>query len=752
MLSIPELIDRKITETFKNTSKVSKTVHSYYESPKKLEKNRRKTLQSNLPITGKSYRFQSENSTSLPQTSNLNTDPFKMHKKIAILNHPLWLESVKLWWRVVCPNMNDLEKVYEESIGKEKYIEVNLKVEKALNKEFVMGDAQKVAENEWEIDAEDWENGGKLFNFDKFAEFLLEISEFFTDGAIENVLLLVNMVFLQITTGVHVKNSVFKRFDEISLVNLRVFQEIPEKTLSSLDFSKWYQRGFGNLHGMKEFLIKKLRKVIPDEHRVKDLWVLCYEDMFPEVLRQSVRGLERFLQRIQGKSPVSLPISEKKKEKVPRKCEVLQSSQKKERRTTSNFNKTQEVPKGNGKKLSVFGKRCGKTQEIASDFVKPGESPVVSMFNGKFSIQLLDTAISTSRPRSVPLETIEKFENLASSRSEIQLIPTTLLFSKETPDSEYTPKLKFSKKDIIYHKLNKNWRTGVFKKEKILTENMKKSEKSPKKSRNSCDKSADMKNSTRYRSGNNSCEDYYQSYLDKAVEPKKNVDSESLDEKNQLIGLKIQISQREKQSFQLPKLEKPLKTTEMQAKTGFSRMGHKKIETFYSLEGNSLLLDKKTPGKLVFHNEIDYLQALNQTRYDFNCFNQSVYLKNYKSVKNDYRSRRDELGGTINPAEWNDFICRLEATIKITENRRKKIRNRRKKTIKGPYGQKKRLWQSIFIRPEDQETMKTRVYLQELQKMNETCIVLENPFPKSQKASPDKSKMLPNRYRLSSAL
>jgi hypothetical protein len=43
-----------------------------------------------------------------------------------------------------------------------------------------------------------------------------------------------------------------------------------------------------------------------------------------------------------------------------------------------------------------------------------------------------------------------------------------------------------------------------------------------------------------------------------------------------------------------------------------------------------------------------------------------------------YHSRRDEVGGTINETDWENFVERLENIIKRVDNRRKRIIKRRK--------------------------------------------------------------------------
>ena len=106
---------------------------------------------------------------------------------------------------------------------------------------------------------------------------------------------------------------------------------------------------------------------------------------------------------------------------------------------------------------------------------------------------------------------------------------------------------------------------------------------------------------------------------------------------------------------------------------------------------------------------IEYNYLLVRLRKEFNEKHKSNYLK-YMNLNLPYHSRRDEVGGAITEADWNNFVARLEGVIKRVENRRKRIIKRRKargkkkmprKTLFKPQKQvnlaKDPLWKEIFI-------------------------------------------------------
>lgn len=106
---------------------------------------------------------------------------------------------------------------------------------------------------------------------------------------------------------------------------------------------------------------------------------------------------------------------------------------------------------------------------------------------------------------------------------------------------------------------------------------------------------------------------------------------------------------------------------------------------------------------------IEYNYLLVRLRKEFNEKHKSNYLK-YMNLNLPYHSRRDEVGGAITEADWNNFVARLEGVIKRVDNRRKRIIKRRKargkkkmprKTLFKPQKQvnlaKDPLWKEIFI-------------------------------------------------------
>jgi hypothetical protein len=74
---------------------------------------------------------------------------------------------------------------------------------------------------------------------------------------------------------------------------------------------------------------------------------------------------------------------------------------------------------------------------------------------------------------------------------------------------------------------------------------------------------------------------------------------------------------------------------------------------------------------------IEYNYLLVRLRKEFNEKHKSNYLK-YMNLQLPYHSRRDEVGGTINETDWENFVERLENIIKRVENRRNRIIKRRK--------------------------------------------------------------------------
>ena len=161
----------------------------------------------------------------------------------------------------------------------------------------------------------------------------------------------------------------------------------------------------------------------------------------------------------------------------------------------------------------------------------------------------------------------------------------------------------------------------------------------------------------------------------------------------------------------------------------------KNLGTVYTFEEFSHLIKHHPPQKLIFKDSLEFLYALNQAKYEFNTTYQSDFLKTYSKKQNDYRSRRDELGGHISSEDWKRFIQHLEEIIKITKIRRRNRRLRRKKRgktvniYKGPNVAKSRLWRNVFIKPFNHESSKREKYLREVNKIdsNQKDILIQ-PF------------------------
>ena len=144
-------------------------------------------------------------------------------------------------------------------------------------------------------------------------------------------------------------------------------------------------------------------------------------------------------------------------------------------------------------------------------------------------------------------------------------------------------------------------------------------------------------------------------------------DSFAADDIEKLVGIKISAgvlnkSQKESQE----KTEKNDKTDNDRPATTYKHIGAQ-----YTFEDFSHLIKPKSDQKLVFNNGLEFLYALNKAKHEFNLNHQSEFLNHYYKRHNEYRSRRDELGGYISPNDWKAFIDRLEQIIKITARRKK---------------------------------------------------------------------------------
>ena len=121
-------------------------------------------------------------------------------------------------------------------------------------------------------------------------------------------------------------------------------------------------------------------------------------------------------------------------------------------------------------------------------------------------------------------------------------------------------------------------------------------------------------------------------------------DSFVSDEIERLVGLKITVGQpvdhrikTNRQAAENVAQTAPVLATR-QPKNNFGT---------YTFEDFSHLIRQKNSQKLVFNDGLEFLYALNQAKYEFNTTYQSEFLKNYNKKHNEYRSRRDELGGAI---------------------------------------------------------------------------------------------------------
>jgi hypothetical protein len=108
-----------------------------------------------------------------------------------------------------------------------------------------------------------------------------------------------------------------------------------------------------------------------------------------------------------------------------------------------------------------------------------------------------------------------------------------------------------------------------------------------------------------------------------------------------------------------------------------------------------LLKQAKGPKKLVYSDPIEYLNALNKLRFDYSKATQSSFIKNYWRVQPEYKSRRDELGGTITEHQWTAYIDKLERVLKAHKQRRRNRRQRRK--LRPVRSRPDPLYQAVFI-------------------------------------------------------
>lgn len=358
MVDISLLIDKKIDETFVIRAPKSYTSKSVQRkapvslppqttrqkttlTPKLNIKEEKSLLVKAAKTRGESQEnYRSDVSTSVVTTGKNVGDPYKAHKRLALLQHPLWIECIKAWWNVMDPHdMVEPDNTTDGKLSSEQYLDLNVRLQKALNPDFDYENACVSAVEDWEVDADDWDGTvsigetqhpctptsnytrsvtmpmQKSFTFDKFSEFLFETGEVWTDGSIESILVLVNSVMLHISHGVHLSSSVFKDINEISCMPDLLFQEISDMAINSitpqhLDFIKWYQINFLELENMRIYVTGRLFSILPSDSRVSDLWLSQDGYNQTDVLIQCTNRLEGLLNRISKGNPVALPIKD----------------------------------------------------------------------------------------------------------------------------------------------------------------------------------------------------------------------------------------------------------------------------------------------------------------------------------------------------------------------------------------------------------------------------------------------------------
>ena len=311
---------------------------------------------------------------------------------------------------------------------------------------------------------------------------------------------------LYISQGVHLTSSVFKDIDAISLLPNSLFQQISDIALNSppkqLEFIKWYQKNFLDLETMRKYIIEKLFNTIPQESRINDLWISQQGYNQTDILLQCTNRLEGLLNRIQKGPTVLFPIKEKfSKKNIQKNLEIMSPVYKKKSKIpnlpyikpldneptvlqnkiifTRNINlalvgqsytsrfKSQEITENvrhednisivynqsdnhsNDIKLpNVSEVKPSTSQKIGTDL-----SPLYS--DRDFAFDTLFQNIEIKRPFSTPLHATEKMRLIRSnSYLNINSLEENKLF-EENHDPEYTPKLKFNKADVKFHKLQK---------------------------------------------------------------------------------------------------------------------------------------------------------------------------------------------------------------------------------------------------------------------------------------------------------
>ncbi|OMJ70983.1 hypothetical protein SteCoe_30910 [Stentor coeruleus] len=824
MADISQLIDKRIDETFVIKAPKSYTAQSYARkpasnslppktgrgkniiTPKMNIKEDRSLLLRAAKTRGESQGcYSSEAATTQAQTHKNTADPWKAHKRVALLQHPLWIESMKGWWNVTDPHDIAVQEIGTDGkITMEQYIDLNVRLQKALNPDFDYENACLSAAEDWDVDAEDWTSTVsvnetqhpctptsnyapsdgkptiKTFTFDKFSEFLFEVGEMWCDGSIESILVIINSALLHISQGVHLCSTVFKDIDSIVSLPNHLFQELSDMALSNppknMDFIKWYQRNFLEIISMREYVTERLFRIMPHEPRIGDLWISETGYNQTEVFIQCTNRLEGLLNRIQKSGPILLPITENmSKKKILPNVQIKGPVQKKRQTVptlpsikhtenepivmhnkimfTRNINlalvgqsysgrrQSQEVsdnPK-NLDTVSIVYENSNEPKGMGSD-IKPANSQKIGTdlsplhSDRSFSYDQLFLELTPRRPFSTPLHALKK-PALEKSRSYLPLPQEEekKLF-EESMDPEYTPKLRFNKNDVKYHKLQKSWRKGKFLGVEVdggSPEVGEINKRSPLEYFEHKRKQGQEYIKTYEQSRQSKTQEISRSVNGKSspsrVDPSDKKDSFAADDIERLVGIKISVNTPNKT---LASARAPIPNSEKTAQTAPAATARKVTQkttgATYTFEEYSHLVKPNKNQKLVFKDSLEFLYALNQAKYEFNTTHQSEFLKNYNKKHNDYRSRRDELGGHISQDEWKRFIGNLEQIIRITKKRRRNKKLRRKKMGKGQgmrRGSKltrNRLWKNVFIKPFNQKNINTNRYLREIKKIDKT--------------------------------
>ena len=852
MVDSSQLIDKKIDETFIIKAPKSYTAYSSARktqttvapqarqkqvlTPKLNIKEERSLLIRAAKTRGESQeRGRSDLATTQANTTKPQPDQWKAHKRLALLQHPLWVECVKSWWNVMDPHCSSNNELGNEgNITMEQYLDLSVRLQKALNPEFEYENACLSAAEDWQIDADDWNDtvsigetqhpvtpnstyspseaktSLKSFDFDKFSEFLFEIGEAWCDGSIESILVVVNCVMLHISQGVHLCSTVFKDIEQIPPLPAKVFSEVADMGLNSApleaEFIKWYQRNFLEITSMRKYVTERLFKIEPNESRVNDLWIMEEGYNQTEVLIQCINRLESLLNRIQKANPVKLPLqSERVKNKIQVNFPINDSLSVRKPTTLPPLRPKAPVHSANPNvlvytrnvKLTLVGQALSgrkashevteaKENESQSQHPNPNPNlgkgiklPVVTLKSAisqklatEISAQVSDNdlsyehlfeELSARRPYSTPLNET-KAMRLARSSSCLNLKndEARKLF-EEGLDPEYTPKLQFNKVDIKYHKIDKSWRTGKFLKQELERGSPEVGE---------VNKKSPMEYfETKKKIGMEMISNYEKSRNSKTQDPASRSkvspskfeisdkkESFGTEEIEKLVGLKIAATPKRPGNEEQ---EKNARTAPVQM-----RKNEMKVLAEYTFKDFSHLIKPRKPQKLVFKDSLEFLYALNQAKYDFNKSNQSEFLS-YSKQSNDYRSRRDELGGYISRDEWKKFIERLEEIIQITKSRRKRRGQRKKRRAKNSkkngFG-RGRLWRNVFIKPFNQESFKRNRYLREVKKLDNSKSILPSYLddivnetikipapPPVHLAKPKTRQYSPGRYRVRSS-